>query len=121
LRHNDLRLTYLFHKVNDAYFEGQKKIKGIFWAEENVINETRHPRKQLWAQCLVDWRGIRIHRCLKNKAPDYVLKHLIHHELLHLHLDYHTQRFIILERKFRQYKKADLWLDRHVHLLRQAR
>jgi predicted metal-dependent hydrolase len=66
---------------------------------------------------LPEYLGIRFHESLRGSAPQYVLEYLIYHECLHFQWAIHCPAFNNADRKFKHYKKADQWLERHVYLL----
>ncbi len=72
-------------------------------------------------------RAVRIHRCLdRSNVPRYVVESVVYHEMLHAAVPpvtrngrrhIHTPEFRRRERLFRQYERAERWLERNLKRL----
>jgi hypothetical protein len=116
-------LKALFDQVNREYFENKIDCP-ITWGA----------RKRVWKQNSIKLasysdrtKTIRVNTALdKRYVPKYVLKGIIHHEMLHHYLGVeirngrkivHSKTFRQLESRYRHHHKLQAWKERNLHRL----
>jgi predicted metal-dependent hydrolase len=115
LKTNGPRLRATFRRVNKRYFGNYFNPKALYWVQQQEFTQ-KLPGRRLWAQCHPQKKTIYIFLGLRSAAPDYVLEFLLYHECLHFFWLRHCPRFRAEEKKFREFKNAALWLERHEFL-----
>lgn len=99
-RKTDLQLRNKAQIINARYFQGRLKF-AITWSA--------HQTKR-WGSCSVRSKEIRISRTCEN-FPEYVLDHIILHELTHLIYPNHGPEFKAFVRKYSEHDKAEGFLE----------
>ncbi len=99
-RTTNLQLRNRAMTLNARYFQGRLKFS-ITWSE--------HQTKR-WGSCSVHSKEIRISRTAE-QFPDYVLDHIILHELTHLIYPNHGPEFKAFVRKYNEHDKAEGFLE----------
>jgi hypothetical protein len=107
-------LEAVFHSVNDDYFGGRLRRPRLTWSEIPTGFEFGYYQPStntLMVSLSLDAPHI----------PAYVVEHVMHHELLHMQLGIeisstgrrraHTASFRQLERQFRDFQAADVYLQ----------
>jgi predicted metal-dependent hydrolase len=106
-------LSKILQEMNDAYFQGELQVKGIYWSP-------KRPRRRLgyWDPA---HRIVVISRRLDSPdVPEYVVRFVVFHELLHVamppveksnRMHYHTRIFRDQEKRFVDYDQAKWFID----------
>jgi hypothetical protein len=117
-------LERLYEQVNDEYFEGKVKLK-ITWYGKPSIQRRNKVTFGLYSEPL---KLIKIHRLLDNlSVPDYVIKFVIYHEILHYtcpaHVDsngtlhMHDKMFKKREEEYKHFQLAQEWIEENQPML----
>lgn len=120
--HHDLR--NIADSVNQRYFQGRLEV-GITWAQ---AARSRRRRKTIsLGQYCFDRKVIFVHPSLDGRrVPRYVVENVVYHEMLHHVLGeevvgkrriMHSPEFRRLEQRYRKYRQAEAWKDRHLDRL----
>jgi predicted metal-dependent hydrolase len=98
----DATLELRAQRLNRLYFNGELPRFGIRWSEQET--STR------WGSCTTTTGAIRLSPELL-KFPEYVLDYVIVHELAHLLVPDHSERFWALVRRYPQSERAIGFLE----------
>jgi hypothetical protein len=124
--HHDLKAV--LRRVNETYFQGKADVN-IGWGRTPVRRRKRYTKtmSRSLATYSYDDCTIRVSPILDSAVvPEYMLDWVVYHEMLHHVLPveetgakkrYHTERFKILERAFKQYEDAKSWEKNHLDRL----
>ena len=109
----------LFDSINEEYFGG-RVTSSITWGKKSPRWAVR---KRTLGSYSIHTNTIRINPVLDRKnVPQYFIRFVIYHEMLHSEIPVekkrgrrfvHTPEFRKCEKKFKDYKKAILWEERH--------
>lgn len=100
-------------------FESLSKRVLVSWVDLDSVSRDDFDENKDWACCLLGHTEVAfvgLHPCLV-KAPKYVLRYLIFHEVLHLALpphgrNCHHKAFRVAERLHPDYVRANRWLEK---------
>ncbi len=113
-------LQALYEEINATYFDNQVNITITWFGNPNH----RSKSKVTFGLYYEPLRLIKIHRMMDRRFfPEYFVKFVIYHEMLH-HVSpsyyddkgrhrIHTKEFKQLEKKFRDFERAEAWLEKH--------
>ena len=116
-------LIMLYNEVNREYFKNQLDCK-ITWGAKRRV---RHQNSIKLASYSELTKTIRVHPILDSKyVPNYVIKGIIYHEMLHHHLGVelhngrkiaHSKTFRKLESRYHHHHKLQAWKETNLHRL----
>lgn len=117
-------LERLYKQVNNEYFDGKVKLK-ITWYGKTTTQRRNKVTFGLYYEPL---KLIKIHRLLDNlSVPDYVIKFVIYHEILHhtcpAHVDskgtlhMHDKMFKKREEEYQHFQLAQEWIEENQPML----
>jgi predicted metal-dependent hydrolase len=125
--HHDLK--QVLTKVATTYFAGCTDVR-IGWGAHPKRRSPKRRRRAITralATYSYDDRTIRVSPVLDAAdVPDYVVEWIVYHEMLHHVLpvekvgernQYHTRKFRMLERAFKDFEKAKAWEETHLEKL----
>ena len=125
--HHDLKA--ILAKVADEYFGHLNDVR-IGWGTAPKRQGRQRQRRTITralATYSYDDQTIRVSPVLdRPEVPGYVMEWIIYHEMLHHVLPieksggrnhYHTRKFRMLERAFKDFEKAKRWEDNHLEML----
>lgn len=115
-RAHDLHAILLEALKHFAPLAGARGTPRIDWVDLDECDAPDFDEHKDFACAVAYPRGemfIGVHPALK-RAPHYVLRYLVMHEVLHLALGVytHTHAFEVAEHLIPDYQRADAWLDR---------
>lgn len=117
-------LERLYEQVNSQYFQGKVKLK-ITWFGKTTTQRRNKVTFGLYSEPM---KLIKIHRLLDNlSVPDYVIKFVIYHEMLHhtcpAHVDskgmlhMHDKAFKKREEEYEYFRLAQEWIEENKPML----
>jgi len=110
-------LLEIFDDINEEYFYGSI-CGGIGFRRLKITKE-----ETTLGDCVYWERFIRVNKIMDDAdVPDWALRFLVYHEMLHLHLppegdheDPHSPEFLALERKHPDYRRYLSWSEGPFH------
>lgn len=117
-------LERLYNQVNEEYFKGKVKLKITWYGKTTTLKRN----KVTFGLYNEPMKLIKIHRLLDNlSVPDYVIKFVIYHEILHhtcpAHVDskgmlhMHDKAFKKREEEYQYFQLAQEWMEENKPML----